>query len=223
MGPVDTELGGRRRADRGEKPPTRVRRRLTPGDRRAELVEAALRVLRAGDARGNWVAAVTAEAGAAKGTFYVYFPSWEHMLALVRERLTDAASAPIRDALAGRGRVDWWRVLEAECRRFIEVAAEFGPQHALIFHPAVPQPSGALPRSGPALLAAALERGIAEGSFRPVDVESASRLLFAVLHEAVDAVLEGGERERWIAACVALARGYLASSTERLTDGARQA
>ncbi|MGO9179034.1 MAG: TetR/AcrR family transcriptional regulator [Candidatus Limnocylindrales bacterium] len=192
------------------------RRRLAPDDRRAELIDAAIGVLRAGVDEGNWVAEVTRAAGAAKGTFYLYFPSWEDMLGVVRERLIDECNAPIRDALAAPERVDWWAVLEDQCGRFVDVVAEFGRHHALIFHAALPRDPGGASRSGPALLAAAIERGMAEGCFGPVDVEAAAQLLFAAVHAAADAVLAGGERERWIATCTALARRYLAPQSPRM-------
>ncbi len=189
------------------------RRRLTPDDRRAELVDAAIELLRGGGDEGNWVADVTRAAGAAKGTFYVYFPSWEAMLAVVRRRLVDEASAPIRDALAGSAHVDWWEVLEAECERFVDVVTEFGRHHALIFHTPLPPDPAGTPRTAPALVAAALERGIAEGSFGSVDLEAAAAFLVAVIHAAADAVLAGGDRTRWIAACMALAHAYLVPPT----------
>jgi AcrR family transcriptional regulator len=186
------------------------RRRLAPDDRRAELIEAAIGVLRSGADEGNWVAEVTRAAGAAKGTFYVYFTSWEHMLAVVRERLIQESIAPIRDALAAGDEVDWWAVLEDQCGRFFDVVTEFGRHHALIFHSVLPGEPGGEARSGPTLLAAAIERGIAEGCFGPVDVEAAAQMLFAAVHTAADAVLAGGVRTRWISACTALARSYLA-------------
>jgi AcrR family transcriptional regulator len=199
------------------------RRRLAPENRRAELIDAAVAVLRSEVDGGNWVEEVTRAAGAAKGTFYVYFSSWEDMLAVVRERLVDECSAPIEDALAADGPVDWWAVLEAQCGRFFDVVTEFARHHALIFHSALPRDPAGTRQSAPALLAAAIERGIADGCFLPVDVEAASRLLLAAIHAAADAVLAGGERERWINAVTALARNYLApaqpaSSGGQLTD-----
>lgn len=192
------------------------RRRLAPNDRRAELIDAAIGVLRSGVDEGNWVGEVTRAAGAAKGTFYVYFPSWEDMLGVVRERLIEECNAPIREALAATDGVDWWAVLEDQCRRFIDVVTEFGRHHALIFHAALPHDPVGASRSSPALLAAAIERGAAEGCFGPVDLEAAAQLLFAAVHAAADAVLAGGERERWISACTALARSYLAPSASRI-------
>lgn len=197
------------------------RRRLAPDDRRAELMDAAIGVLRAGVDEGNWVAEVTRAAGAAKGTFYRYFPSWEDMLAVVRARLIDECNAPIRDALAAHDQVDWWAVLEDQCGRFVDMVTEFGRHHALIFHAALPQDPGGASRSGPALLAAAIERGVDVGCFGPVDVEAATQLLFAAVHAAADAVLAGGERERWIAACTGLARSYLAPPDKRTSPRGR--
>lgn len=192
------------------------RRRLAPDDRRAELIDAAVGVLRAGVDEGNWVAEVTRAAGAAKGTFYVYFSSWEDMLAVVRERLIDQCNAPIRDALAAADGVDWWAVLEDQCGRFVDMVTEFGRHHALIFHAALPRDPVGAARSGPAVLAAAIQRGVADGCFGPVDVEAAAQLLYAVVHAAADAVLAGGERERWVAACTALARSYLSPPAQRI-------
>jgi AcrR family transcriptional regulator len=170
---------------------------------------------------GNWVAEVTRAATAAKGTFYVYFASWEDMLAVVRERLIDECNAPIREALAAADGVDWWAVLERQCGRFFDIVTGFGRHHALIFHAALPHDSGGASRSGPAVLAAAIERGILEGCFRQVDVEVAAELLFAAVHAAADAVLAGGDRERWMSACTALARSYLSPQSERITTRRR--
>jgi AcrR family transcriptional regulator len=203
--------------------PSRPRRRLAPLDRRAELVDAAIRVLRSGRDEGNWVAAVTREAGAAKGTFYLYFPSWEEMLLTVRERLLDASTVLIRDALASPEPVDWWGILEDGCARFIDAVREFDRQHALIFHTGVPEGSTQASSPSVALLAALIERGVAAGCFGTVDITAASRLLLAVVHAAADAVLAGGERDRWIAASLALARGYLAAPDVRKAHSAAAA
>jgi len=196
------------------------RRRLVPADRRAELVAAAIRILSRAEPQANWVSAVTREAGASKGTFYVYFPSWEHMLAEVRRQIGWRASQPIVEALASTGAVDWWAVLERECVRFVEVALEFKAHHGLVFHSDLPVEMDPAPPSGAALLLSALERGIEQGIFRSVDAEAASELLFAVMHAACDAVLAGGEPARWIDASLEVARGLL--SPPAATTGDRR-
>lgn len=188
----------------------RTRRRLAPEDRRAELIEAALRLLRHGVDEGNWVANVAAEAGAAKGTFYLYFPSWEVMLATVRDRLLDGYNAPVLDALAATGSVDWWGLLESQCERFIDLALEFRRHHGLIFHsPLAGWPAGQA-RTAPEVLAELIAAGMQREAFVAVDPQMAATLLFAAVHAAADAVLDGADRTAWVAGWMALARGYLA-------------
>ena len=67
--------------------PRKGRRRLKPAVRRSELLDAALRVLRSKGPAKVRVEDVTRAAGAAKGTFYLYFSSWEDLLVAVREHL----------------------------------------------------------------------------------------------------------------------------------------
>jgi AcrR family transcriptional regulator len=192
----------------------RPRRRLAPDARRGELVEAAVRVLRGGGGEErNWVAEVTREAGVAKGTFYVHFRSWEEMLATVREHLVEECSVPFRDALASRKEVDWWGVLEQQCASFIDMALEFGDHHGLIFHSSLPEVSAERPGVGIELLAAGIAQGVADGCFDAVDTDAAAVMLYGAVHAVADAVLAGGERERWIGACIQLAHKYLAPSS----------
>lgn len=186
------------------------------------MIAAAIAVLRSGTDGCNWVAEVTRTAGAGKGTFYLYFPSWEEMLAVVREHLIEDCNSPIRHAPATREPVDWWAVLDEQCVRFVDVVIEFDRNHGLIFHSALPNDPDRESGSSTALLATALERGVADGCFGPVDVDIAARMLHAVVHTAADAVLEGGDRERWISACTRLARSYLAQSEERITPHPRR-
>ena len=69
----------------------RPRRRLQPDERREELLKAAESLLR----RGGTVRVedVVAEARAAKGTFYVYFATWDDLLMAVRARIFAAFQA----------------------------------------------------------------------------------------------------------------------------------
>jgi hypothetical protein len=132
------------------------------------------------------------------------------MLEVVRDRLIVDCSGPIRAALADTSPLDYWAVLEDQCGRFIDMSLAFSRHHALIFHSPLPDRIGDSTPAGTALLSALIERGIAEDRFCPVDVQAAAVLLSAVVHAAADAVLDGGDRDRWISASMALARGYLA-------------
>ena len=66
------------------------RRVIKPAEvRSAELLDAGLRVLcEVGYAEAT-VAAITREAGVAKGTFYLYFPTKAHLLVALRDRQRD--------------------------------------------------------------------------------------------------------------------------------------
>jgi AcrR family transcriptional regulator len=187
----------------------RTRRRLAPEDRRAELIEAALRLLRRGADEGNWVADVTAEAGVAKGTFYLYFPSWDDMLATVRDQLLDDYNEPALTALAATESIDWRPLLESQCERFIDLVLEFRRHHGLIFHSPLPGwPSGHT-RTVPEVFAELIARGVERGAFAPVDPTVAATLLVAAVHATADAVLGGADRATWVAGWMTLACGYL--------------
>lgn len=190
----------------------RSRRRLAPADRRSELVDAAIRVLRRDKDEGNWVAAVVAEAAAAKGTFYVYFSSWDEMLAGVRDRLLDGYNAPVIAALEAVGLIEWWELLESQCERFMDLALEFRRHHALIFHSPISRWPTERTRTAPQIFEQLIARGTEHGVFQTPNPQIAATLLFAALHAATDAVLGGAERAEWVAGWMRLAHSYLSPS-----------
>lgn len=179
---------------------TTRRRRLAPDDRRAELIEAAVRVLRSDapdEAAANWVALVTAEAGAAKGTFYRYFPSWEDMVLTVRERLVAQFQAPLLSALESGQPQDWWELLLAHCDRLVDDASAFPRHHRMVFHTPLPQRADPAD-SGVALLTRAVETASAAGQFRTAaDPEATAALLLADMHTVADLTVADGDRARW--------------------------
>ncbi|MFC5827962.1 TetR/AcrR family transcriptional regulator [Nonomuraea insulae] len=176
---------------------SRARRRLSPEARRIELIEAATRLLQSGQQVTNWVQAVTAEAGAAKGTFYVYFSSWEEMLTAIRDRFLRGYVDRFQELAESTEPVDWWATLDAECAAAIDTIARPGGLHDAIFHStAALGPSDADPDLI-AAIAKGLRRGMIDGAFRDVDPHIAASLLFTVLHSAADAIASGEEAERW--------------------------
>ncbi|UBU08299.1 TetR/AcrR family transcriptional regulator [Nonomuraea gerenzanensis] len=193
---------------------SRSRRRLSPEARRAELIDAAIRLLRSGRQVTNWVQAVTTEADAAKGTFYVYFSSWEEMLAAVRERVLREYVDRFHRLADSTEPIDWWATLDAECAAAIEEISRPGGLHAAVFHA-----NSELTDDGPidtiAAIARALRRGMDDGAFRPVDPHIAATILFTVLHAAADAIAAGEQRERWLEAVRDLARQWLEPAGER--------
>ncbi|MFC4115276.1 TetR/AcrR family transcriptional regulator [Nonomuraea zeae] len=190
---------------------SRSRRRLSPEARRSELIDAAIRLLESRQDVSNWVQAVTAEADAAKGTFYVYFSSWEEMLAAVRDRVLRDYVDRFHQLAESTEPIDWWATLDAECAAAVGVISQPGGLHDAVFHfgsAAAPVDEGL---DVIAAIARALRRGMAEGAFRPVDPRIAATFLFTVLHGAGDAIAAGDQPERWLAAVHDLTRHWLAA------------
>lgn len=168
--------------------PTPSPRRRRKDARPAEFLDAALESFVEKGYAATRLEDVARRAGAAKGTVYLYFQSKENLFeAVIREGLLpvmeegesllsqfDGKSADLlRELLQG-----WWlrvgetrlaaisKIMIAEAGNFPEVA-RFYYEHVI--------------SRGRNLMRRALERGIAEGEFRPINVESAIDVLFAPL------------------------------------------
>ena len=208
---------------REAKPPA-PRRRLNPAVRRAELIEAALRVLRSRGPTEVRVEDVTQAAGAAKGTFYLYFASWNDLLIAVRpttsfsiytsEVRTRFATATLSDRRPGR--------IESECIRFVNfVGIEFGDLGKAIFHgPIADQPMNAA-HSADTFVAELLGAEIESGACRPVEVDPAAPLLFSVLHTTTDEIARSGNRERMLESMLGLLRAWLRTPMDESNRGVR--
>ncbi|MDZ4054628.1 MAG: helix-turn-helix domain-containing protein [Phenylobacterium sp.] len=170
------------------------RRRLDPADRRRELLEAAERLLRR-RADGVRVEDVVAEAGAAKGTFYLYFPTWDDLLEALRDELFARFEALAPEPVELDGPVDWPATLRRIAAAYISFNLEMEGLHDALFHSDFarnrPVP---VHRGGPARLAAMISAGQEAGVFAPVPAGLTARMLFAAMHEAADAVREGADR-----------------------------
>jgi AcrR family transcriptional regulator len=185
-----------------------VRRRLGPDARRSELLQAALGVLsRLGPHRAR-VEDVTRAAGAAKGTFYLYFTSWNDLLVAVREHLVSTYAAEVRARLAAAPALRW-AAIEKECVRFVDFVVGLGELHEAIFHgPIADQPIRA-GSSAAALIAEMLEAAVAAGACRPVAADLAAPLLFSALHATADGIARSGGRKRRLETLLELLRAWL--------------
>lgn len=184
------------------------RRRLNPDERRVELLEAALQVLRSRDPVDARVEDVTARAGAAKGTFYLYFPSWNDLLVAVRTHLLSSYINEMSRRWTDES-ANWWVSFEKECLYFVDYIVELGNLHQAIFHgPIADQPIEA-ELSANTLLSSLLNEGIESGHCRPVDVEAAAPLLFSVLHTTADGILHEGDKQQKTASLIELLRAWL--------------
>ena len=164
------------------------RKEARPG----EIVAAALEVFVERGFAATKLADVARRAGVTKGTVYLYFDSKEALFkAVVRETLlpvieqgeavAQAFTGSARELFARLAR-DYWRLigetrLAGIPKLMMAEAANF-PELARFYYEEVV-------RRGQRLMASVLERGIANGEFRPVHVPSAVRLAMApLLHAA---------------------------------------
>lgn len=185
-----------------------LRRRLQPEARKLEIVEAAERLLQAHGSRVR-VEDVVREAGVAKGTFFLYFPTWDDLLETVRDRLVTDFDAAYPLPTEVEGPVDWPSVVDWQAAAFIDFAiARMGIGEAL-FHSDFAE-RRPLADNGILRLAAAIRAGQEAEAFGPVDPEPTARLLFAAIDEAAHAVARGADRAAILAALKSLLRRTLA-------------
>ncbi|MES6118653.1 helix-turn-helix domain-containing protein, partial [Cutibacterium acnes] len=89
------------------------RRRMTPQERRAQIVDIAAEHFRRDGARGASVTAIAREAGVTRSLVYHYFPGQDALLEAAAERDVALLSAATRDDERLGPRLNAVRALEA--------------------------------------------------------------------------------------------------------------
>jgi AcrR family transcriptional regulator len=180
-------------------------------------MEAALRVLREKGAGATTVSDITEEAGVAKGTFYLYFDSKEHLLAALRERFVEDAMARGAALLERVGREDWWGLVDASVRGFVDFHFDRVDETKLLVGEGITPDTLRLlddaDRRMTDLLAAGIEAGVEAGVFHVKDPEMAALLLHHAVEGALEVVIVFGrdiDRERLYEAAREMARKVLA-------------
>ena len=184
-----------------------LRRRLSPEARKLEIVEAAERLLQAHGARVR-VEDVVREAGVAKGTFFLYFPTWDDLLETIRDRLVAEFDAAYPLPTEVDGPVDWFALMDWQAAAYIDFAAARQGIGEALFHSDFTE-RRPLADNGVARLAAVIRAGQEADAFGPVDPEPTARLVFAAIDEAARAVARGDPREAMRAALQTLLRRTL--------------
>src|SRR5262245_29572439 len=184
--------------------------------RPSELTAAALELFVEKGFAATRLEDVATRAGVSKGTLYLYFDSKEELFKAVIqsavlpvlaegeqifETFSGSASELLRELVNG-----WWRIfgrtpLSGIPKLMISEAGNF-PEIAQYYHDNV------IVR-GKRLFTRALERGIASGEFRPVDVEYACQVLLGPLilkvlwrHSFAPCMPKDLDPERYLAMCV---------------------
>jgi AcrR family transcriptional regulator len=195
------------------------RRRVvkSPDVRRNELMDAAVGVFHQKGITKATVSDITEAAGVAKGTFYLYFDSKEHLLAALKDRFVDALLERAAALYERVGQDDWWALADTsvqtmvdfmlERRDMIEVFAQEGltPEARRIF--------ADCENKLRMMFSAGIAAGIEAGAFRVTDPLMAATLLDHAVHGSVEhAILydEELDRDRLLASARELTRKFLA-------------
>ncbi len=196
-----------------------ARKRTTkkPEERREDILEAAVRVFANKGISRTTVSDITDAAGVAKGTFYLYFASKEHLLGALKERLVNEILEQATSLYARVGREDWDTLLAAT----VESITDFFIDRQDMIYVMVQE--GATPETQELfaecevkvdqMFATSIRVGIDQGIFHATDPEMTGRLIHAALEGSLkNAILYGGgiDRDRFIASATELVRKSLA-------------
>jgi AcrR family transcriptional regulator len=195
-----------------------IRKRITksPGERRQDLLDAAVHVFAQKGIGKTTVSDVTEAAGVAKGTFYLYFDSKDRLVAALKERFVDEILEHASGLYARVGKDDWWQLVDETLTSFVDFMLE----HRDMIHVMVQE--GETPETSPyfadcqrridEMFASSIKMGIDAGVFSVQDPVLIGRFL----HYAMDGALSHAimydaelDRDRLIAAARELVRKVL--------------
>lgn len=194
------------------------RRRIIkpPGERRRDLLDAAIRVFTRRGVEEATVSEITREAGVAKGSFYLSFESKDRLLGELKARFADEIVDRAAEVLTRTEVEDWWQAVDATIETMTDFMLEHRDMVRVFSHEA--ETSGTAEIFGACvaklieMLANGIRAGVAAGAFEVDDPETTA----ALLHHAVDGTLQHSilyerevDRDRLVAAATTLARRAL--------------
>ena len=175
-------------------------RKMASELRRRDLMDAGERILVRKGIAATTVDDVTRAAGVAKGTFYLYFPSKEDLVAALRQRFTENCRRRIETLAARLPAADWAGRLDAWVEGGIRHYLDHMDLHDVVFHQGhAGEERHASMADSPLVsqLAELIRAGAAAGAWRVESPELVSLFLFYALHGIVDHVTSGSsERGR---------------------------
>jgi AcrR family transcriptional regulator len=193
----------------------RQRTRKTPEERRRDILDAAGRVLAKKGIVGTTVEDVTAAAGVAKGTFYLYFQSKDQVVAALRDRFVEESLAHANELLARVGHEDWLALIDTTVEAVIDFHLERQDTVRIFWgQGATPETQDVLDACEARLVemfAWGIRAGVEAKTFSASDPEATARMLFhAIDGLLVHAILSGSpDRDRLVAAATELCRKAL--------------
>lgn len=174
--------------------------RTKPADeRRSDLLDAAQAVFVDKGVAATTLEDITARAGVAKGTFYLYFRSKDDIVSALQRRFGDQFADRLARAAASKG--DWVAKLDALVTAcFTNYASQYDLHDVLFHHPGAssthsdgddhePSPSRITDVIGDVL-----SDGVAAGAYQVDDVELTAILVYSAIHGAFEAHCHGPRR-----------------------------
>jgi AcrR family transcriptional regulator len=195
-----------------------IRKRITKsaGERRQDLLDAAVHVFAQKGIGKTTVSDVTEAAAVAKGTFYLYFDSKDRLVAGLKERFVDEILEHASGLYARVGKDDWWQLVDETLTSFVD----FMLDHRDMIHVMVQE--GETPETSPyfadcqrridEMFASSIKMGIDAGAFSVQDPVLIGRFLHYAMDGALShAILYDAEldRDRLIGAARELVRKVL--------------
>lgn len=172
---------------------TAAPRTKPPQARRAELMDAALRLFLAQGVAATTIEHITVGAAVAKGTFYLHFSSKDDVLVALRERFVKGLFDAVDTAVSKRAADDWRGRLEAWATAIVQAHFDALPLHDIVFREF--EPHSREEHSDNVLvthLAGLLAAGSQAGAWRVEDPRFTAVFLFHGFHGVVEdaAVME---------------------------------
>jgi AcrR family transcriptional regulator len=195
-----------------------TRRRVVKSaeDRRREIMDAAVKVFTSKGVSRATVADITRAAGVAKGTFYLYFDTKEHLVAALRERFVAELTEHAAPFVQAMGQVDWWELADAVCVDMVDWTLSHRDIIGAIMQSYSPDTHHILIEADVKmirLLAAGLRAGADAGAFEIADAELTAAFLYnGVIYTVVQELMFAAEvdRDRLVEAARDLGRKVLA-------------
>ena len=178
-------------------PETRTRRKrrtLSPGDRRAALIKGASEVFQEKGFAAATVAELAMAGEVAKGTFYLYFDSKDHLLGAMWEEYVDRFLQDTRAMLDEGGA--WWPSLDRLIRTLVEHAVENSSLHRIVYGSANAKALELCHVSNQRvvdLMCDFVARGTLVGAFRARDTRLACRMIFHAADGLLDDMISRDE------------------------------
>lgn len=179
---------------------TAVQRRKPPGQRREDILAAALRLFHDRGVDGTTMQELASSAGVAAGTLYLYFPSKEHVLGGVHERFHDGLHARFVETagplFADGTPGDIGEMIDRLFDALVEYALDEREAYEVLarYIPRLDGIDGDRHDEGlVAAMGALIEEGVRRGIVQCSDPVITARLLYLAMREALASAITDGD------------------------------